>query len=112
MNLYIYFYLFLIKKYKKNNFIIYNNVLNLKNSKTKQIISGNNDVQSNETNIYEYMYNFTKNYNNYKLLQTLENDNISTFIKITKINNHYNKLYISNIYGGGLLDDWNFDINQ
>jgi len=119
MKTYILLYLFIIKKFKKNILIENNNNLNSEIITRKKSIKtgGNNDVYpaDSKKEFNEYIYNFTKNYNNYKLLKTLENNKVNSLTKISKINDYYkneNSNYMHNLNKGGLLNDWNFDINN
>jgi len=119
MKTYILLYLFTIKKFKKN-VSVENNYVNNINSELivekKKLSSGNNDIPENE-NTESEIHNFKINLNNYKLLKTLQNNNINSLIKISKINDYYketnnNNNGIPNLTNGGLLNDWNFDINK
>jgi len=52
------------------------------------------------------------NYEKYKLLKTLESNNLSVYdkIELIKKNDLLKKQSSPNLLAGGLLEDWNFDI--
>ena len=62
----------------------------------------------------ELLANINENFYKQRVLKTLENDKISLIEKLEVLNRYL--LYIHtdehvNIFAGGLLDDWNFEIN-
>ena len=70
-------------------------------------------VDADKINV-ELLTNINENFYKQRVLKTLENDKISLIEKLEVLNRYL--LYIHtdehvNIFAGGLLDDWKFEIN-
>jgi hypothetical protein len=94
------------KKYIRNNSKL---LSSFSNTNYRSIYTGNDERYSiNETNNESEIYNIYKNHENKKLLNILENDEISINTKLDLLDD--NTFKSINLTTGGLMNDFNFTI--
>ena len=66
---------------------------------------------ANETEIQKQKYNIYKNFEKKNLLNILQNDNLSIDYKLYILSLDNNEIQSSNIKSGGLMKDFDFELN-
>ena len=100
------YYLYLQEK--KNEDVQVNNTGNTQANKRHGY---DNRYIANETEIQMQKYNIYKNFEKKNLLDILQNDNLSIYYKLYILSLDNNEIQSLNIKSGGLMKDFDFDLN-
>jgi len=105
------FFLLLFLTYiQKNKFIILNensNTFNKVKNNSKYNGFDNRYIHINETEEQEELYKIHKHFENKKLLDILQNENVSLITKLILLQD--NRIKSHNIFAGGLTKDFDFE---
>ncbi len=107
-----------INKYKNNYNQLYISLLHnkvfslLKNNSDEDTNSGIDGRYDNNTETVNELITLHKNYELSKILKKLENNNLGNLDKLKIIKENYilDDNFAGNIYAGGLMEDWEYEI--